>query len=1073
MSKSTFAQTNFTNAEISPRAIGRVDLDKYTNSVKLLENFLTYQLGGARFRPGTKYVGETKQSSLLSNLIPFQFSTTQNYLIEMGSTYARFYADRAKLVMRETSDTDLLCHFNGVDAATAYTSDDVNARVATFVGTAQLDTAQKWGGSASLLLDGNSDYITFPDSASWYLSGDFTIDCRCRFAAINAFNPVLSQWVDENHYWWVGVSSSNRLRIISRNSTTGTWTDWQSSSPLTDYGLAINTQVHLEFGRQGDNFYLFFNGVLMPGEFYLGLNSKVFDNLATTLRVGNTTQNLIAGQYYFNGWIDEVRLIKGRCIHTSTFTPEITEYNVSGGSLKDGYAPAWVTATAYDVGDFVSQTNVVYYCIVAHTSGVFATDLAAEYWVAQTHYELPTPFAVDDVFRLQYAQNADIMYLTGRNYHPQKLSRLGSVQFKIEDVNFVRGPFLDTNISNITITPSADSAATTLTATIPAWAATTNYDIGDYVIEATVTYKCIVAHYSAVFATELAAGYWVIETPTIFHAGHIGSLWRIKSGVVKITSYTSNTVVAGVVQPEPGGATGALATGPAATDDWAEGVYSNYRGWPEAGAFHEQRLYYARDQRIDGSVIGSFENFEAGTDDADAVKWLPNSEEANPIRWLASVADKLQVGTSGGTFSMWSGTNGVPISPTDINIQHNDDVGTMELKPIRIGSYLLYVQRNGFLVSELSYNIDTDRQEADDMTLLADHILRDGDGAFNIARQRSPNNRVWIPRYDGQVAVLTRNLKQEVMGWSRIIPAESSGLQGEIEGIAIIQQDEDDDEVWVIVKRVIDGSVKRYVEYFTPEHYDDVYDPVLLDCALTLDNPITITGATKANPVVITAVAHGLSNGDQVKIDNVLGMTELNNKSYLVADKTDDTFELTDLDSVDIDGTAFTTYISGGEVRKMVTAISGLDHLTGETVYVQVDGGLPITTKSYTVVAGAITLSQKAAVVHAGLLYEGKIQFLQLSDNLGQTKPRRVYLSTVRVDNSVGMQIGQDEDNLSTVNFVDPEVTDGISPELVTGDVESYFKSWWSKTAEFIIKHARPIPLFILAVVYRSEQDEK
>jgi len=54
----------------------------------------------------------------------------------------------------------------------------------------------------------------------------------------------------------------------------------------------------------------------------------------------------------------------------------------------------------------------------------------------------------------------------------------------------------------------------------------------------------------------------------------------------------------------------------------------------------------------------------------------------------------------------------------------------------------------------------------------------------------------------------------------------------------------------------------------------------------------TITGATKANPVVITSVAHGFSNGDRVTISGVSGMVQLNGNTYTVAEVEENTFEL-------------------------------------------------------------------------------------------------------------------------------------------------------------------------------------
>jgi hypothetical protein len=79
----------------------------------------------------------------------------------------------------------------------------------------------------------------------------------------------------------------------------------------------------------------------------------------------------------------------------------------------------------------------------------------------------------------------------------------------------------------------------------------------------------------------------------------------------------------------------------------------------------------------------------------------------------------------------------------------------------------------------------------------------------------------------------------------------------------------------------------------------------------------TITGATAADPVVITATAHGYSNGDEVIITGITGMTELNGRNFIVANKTTDTFGLTDRDGNDIDGSAFTAYSSGGIANKV------------------------------------------------------------------------------------------------------------------------------------------------------------
>ena len=91
-------QTNFTAGELSPLMEGRVDMAKYQNGCLELENFLVHPHGPAAKRPGFCYIAETKDSSKRSRLIPFEFSTDQAYVIEMGDQYMRFYMDRGQIL---------------------------------------------------------------------------------------------------------------------------------------------------------------------------------------------------------------------------------------------------------------------------------------------------------------------------------------------------------------------------------------------------------------------------------------------------------------------------------------------------------------------------------------------------------------------------------------------------------------------------------------------------------------------------------------------------------------------------------------------------------------------------------------------------------------------------------------------------------------------------------------------------------------------------------------------------------------------------------------------------------------
>ena len=89
------------------------------------------------------------------------------------------------------------------------------------------------------------------------------------------------------------------------------------------------------------------------------------------------------------------------------------------------------------------------------------------------------------------------------------------------------------------------------------------------------------------------------------------------------------------------------------------------------------------------------------------------------------------------------------------------------------------------------------------------------------------------------------------------------------------------------------------------------------DNGIITENDKTITGITQANPAVVTASSHGYSNGDEVIITAVNGMTQINGKRYKVANKTTNTFQVTDLDGNNINSTSFTAYASGGDANKI------------------------------------------------------------------------------------------------------------------------------------------------------------
>jgi hypothetical protein len=112
--------TNFTGGELSPRLDGRNDLTKYASGCKTLQNMVVYPHGSAARRPGTSFVAEVKTSSAFTRLIPFEFSTTQTYILEFGNNYIRFYKDSGSILESNKTITGITQANPGVVTANSH-----------------------------------------------------------------------------------------------------------------------------------------------------------------------------------------------------------------------------------------------------------------------------------------------------------------------------------------------------------------------------------------------------------------------------------------------------------------------------------------------------------------------------------------------------------------------------------------------------------------------------------------------------------------------------------------------------------------------------------------------------------------------------------------------------------------------------------------------------------------------------------------------------------------------------------------------------------------------------------------
>ncbi len=89
---------SFSAGEVTPELYGHIDLAKYQTGLAVARNFITLPHGPAVNRPGFAFVRETKNSNVVSRLIPFSYNNTQTFAIELGAGYFRWHTSGAVLM---------------------------------------------------------------------------------------------------------------------------------------------------------------------------------------------------------------------------------------------------------------------------------------------------------------------------------------------------------------------------------------------------------------------------------------------------------------------------------------------------------------------------------------------------------------------------------------------------------------------------------------------------------------------------------------------------------------------------------------------------------------------------------------------------------------------------------------------------------------------------------------------------------------------------------------------------------------------------------------------------------------
>lgn len=428
-------------------------------------------------------------------------------------------------------------------------------------------------------------------------------------------------------------------------------------------------------------------------------------------------------------------------------------------------------------------------------------------------FEITTTYAAVALPDLHFTQTADRLFIFHPDYEPIILSRTAATTWTLAQFSASDGPYMETNTTSSTMTPSAATGTITVTA-------------------------------SAVTGINDDAG---------FASTDVGRLMRLQEsttwGWLEIVTYTSTTVVQAVVYD--------TLTNTSAKQNWRLGAWSDTTGWPRTGAFLENRLFAGgpadEPQRVDGSKSGLYTTFSPsdldGTvaDDA-AIDYPLNADDLHAVRWLSPTSRGLAIGTSRGEWLLSAGsTTAEVVTPTNVTARPSTYHGSDTTQPVKVGSATLFAQRGSRKLREFAYLFEQDDFTAPDMTLIAEHILRPG--TTQHVQQQIPHTIIWSVRTDGALLGFTYERAQSVTAWHRHslggFSDSGSTAAAKVEALALIPSaDGSRDELYLQVERYINGGTVRYIEYMTKfwETTDDQDEAVHLDCAWTqLSSPVSDT----------------------------------------------------------------------------------------------------------------------------------------------------------------------------------------------------------------------------------------
>jgi len=764
-----------------------------------------------------------------------------------------------------------------------------------------------------------------------------------------------------------------------------------------------------------------------------------------------------------------------------------------------------------------TPSSTAFYIEFRH-KGLFTRQVDDVALLSNQEIVLDTPWTAAEAPALRWAQSADVLYLLHGDHPPHKLLRYGLTSWSLERVAWQDGPYLAENDSDISLTPSANSGTITLTASDSLfkqghvnalWRITHGGQFVKEDLTAEDSFSTPVS-VDGPFSKDRKLTFTVsgtfVATVILQRSGDGGATWNddvlsftspgsaewtevadlgktiyyrlgIKSGGytsgtatvqlvsatgetegrVRITGYSSPTVVTGEVEKILGGTSGVRR--------WREGSWSDERGWPALAVFYEQRLFLAnsksKPQTLWASRSGDFETFTPGTEDDDPFSFT--IAKANEIRWMEEFRH-LVIGTNGPEYAVSGGTEQALAASRPPIMDPQTNVGSAKIAPVTAESGILFVQREKRWLHAIEF-ADSFSFGAPNITYTSEHLTRHG--LAQLAWAAQPYSTLWAVDGEGQLLGFTYQPAEEVVGWHR----HEIGGGAVVEAIATAPSEGGlSSDLWVLLRREVGGVTRRSLERMEALFEEDVAqrDGFFVDSGLTYDGRRVASltaGAVSGTAVAFTASDAVFTAGD---VGSVLASG--NGLATITA------FLSATAVTARIDAEWPTTAaLEAGSWEVRVDRLGGLDHLAGETVTLCADGG----THAPKTVAGdgTLLLDRFAGVVHAGYGYRRALAPMPIegaaADGPAHGKVRRVTRALIRLYRTLGLKHGPSLEELSVEPFRQTADALDAPPPLFTGVRAISIDDRWERDGTVYLVQDDPLPWAVVSVTWQLSGHDK